>query len=189
MKTSLEKRQIKVLLLEGVHASAAESFRADGYESVEEVPGALAEDALVEKLRDVHIVGIRSRTQLNDRGLAEAKKLVTVGAFCIGTNQVDLSAAREKGIPVFNAPFSNTRSVAELVLAEVVMVLLERERTLPGELAVSSALASAGALVALASGAPPRAAGAIFAVWALSFASTVFAVCQAVPKNEPWFIA
>ncbi|HEY3446066.1 MAG TPA: phosphoglycerate dehydrogenase [Myxococcales bacterium] len=122
-KNSLEKRHIKVLLLEGVHASAAESFRADGYDSVEEVPGALAEDALVEKLRDVHIVGIRSRTQLTARVLGEAKRLITVGAFCIGTNQVDVGAARERGIPVFNAPFSNTRSVAELVLAEVVMLL------------------------------------------------------------------
>ena len=122
-RPSSDKSWIKVLLLEGVHPSAVETFRAGGYSAVESLPGALTEDALAERLRDVHILGIRSRTQLTAGALAEAKKLVTVGAFCIGTNQVDVEAAREAGVPVFNAPFSNTRSVAELVLAEVVMLL------------------------------------------------------------------
>ena len=122
-KTSLDKRLIKVLLLEGVHSSAVEAFQADGYSSVECLPGSLSEDALSERLRDVHILGIRSRTNLPGRALADANKLLAVGAFCIGTNQVDVEAAHERGIPVFNAPFSNTRSVAELVLSEVVLLL------------------------------------------------------------------
>ncbi|MEO5794681.1 MAG: phosphoglycerate dehydrogenase, partial [Rhodoferax sp.] len=117
-KTSLDKSKIKFLLLEGVHPSALEVLRNAGYTQIESLPGALPEDQLKEKIADAHFIGIRSRTQLTKEVFAHAHKLVAVGCFCIGTNQVDLDAARERGIAVFNAPFSNTRSVAELVLAE-----------------------------------------------------------------------
>ncbi len=120
--TSFPKNQIKVLLLENVHESAHELFRAQGFE-LETMPRALKEDELVAKLEEgVHILGIRSKTQVTRRALTSGKRLLSVGAFCIGTNQIDLRAANEAGIPVFNAPFSNTRSVAELVIAEIVML-------------------------------------------------------------------
>lgn len=122
-KLSLAKEAIKVVLLEGIHESAAEAFRADGYTRVETYPGALPEDQLADVVRDAHMVGIRSRTRLTESVLAETRHLVAIGCFCIGTNQVDLDAAEARGVPVFNAPFSNTRSVAELILAEVVMLL------------------------------------------------------------------
>ncbi|MFG6667740.1 phosphoglycerate dehydrogenase [Halomonas sp. HNIBRBA4712] len=122
-KTSLDKSKIKILLLEGVHQSAVDNFRNAGYENIEHLPTSLDEEALIEKIRDVHFIGIRSRTQLNERVFAAAEKLVAVGCFCIGTNQVDLTAALKRGVAVFNAPYSNTRSVAELVLAEAIMLL------------------------------------------------------------------
>jgi D-3-phosphoglycerate dehydrogenase len=122
-KYSLGKEKIKVLLLEGLHPSSLESFQAAGYDNVEMVKTSLAEDELIEKIKDVHFIGIRSRTNLTERVLAAANKLVAIGCFCIGTNQVDLKAAQQKGIPVFNAPFSNTRSVAELVLGEIILLL------------------------------------------------------------------
>ncbi len=122
-KTSLDKSKIKFLLLEGVHPSALEVLRSAGYTQIESLPGALPEDQLKEKIADAHFIGIRSRTQLTAEVFAHAHKLVAVGCFCIGTNQVDLEAARERGIAVFNAPFSNTRSVAELVLAEAILLL------------------------------------------------------------------
>ncbi|MBS0391600.1 MAG: phosphoglycerate dehydrogenase [Proteobacteria bacterium] len=122
-KTSLDKSKIKFLLLEGVHESAAEVLRAAGYTQIELLPGALEGEELRRKIADVHFVGIRSRTQLTAEVFAHAHKLVAVGCFCIGTNQVDLNAARERGIAVFNAPYSNTRSVAELVLAEAILLL------------------------------------------------------------------
>ena len=122
-KTSLDKSKIKFLLLEGVHPSALEVLRSAGYSQIESLPGALPEDQLKEKIADAHFIGIRSRTQLTADVFAHASKLVAVGCFCIGTNQVDLEAAREHGIAVFNAPFSNTRSVAELVLAEAILLL------------------------------------------------------------------
>jgi D-3-phosphoglycerate dehydrogenase len=122
-KTSLDKSKIKFLLLEGVHPSALEVLRNAGYSQIESLPGALPEDQLKEKIADAHFIGIRSRTQLTADVFAHASKLVAVGCFCIGTNQVDLEAAREHGIAVFNAPFSNTRSVAELVLAEAILLL------------------------------------------------------------------
>ncbi len=109
----------KVLLLENIHASAHEMFELNGFE-VEAVSGALSEDALCERLADVQVLGIRSKTQITARVLASAPRLLTLGCFCIGTNQVDLGAAKARGVPVFNAPFSNTRSVAELIIAEVV---------------------------------------------------------------------
>ena len=120
--TSFPKSEIKVLLLENVHASALEIFKTEGF-SVEALPKAIKEDELVKKLEaGVHLLGIRSKTQVTRRVLEASKRLLSVGAFCIGTNQIDLAAANLLGIPVFNAPFSNTRSVAELVIAEVVML-------------------------------------------------------------------
>lgn len=123
MRTSLDKKKIKVVLLEGIHGSAAESFASDGYATVVRHDKALPEDELAEILADAHLVGIRSRTQLTASVLERAPKLIAVGCFCIGTEQVDLAAAEARGIPVFNAPFSNTRSVAELVVAEMVLLL------------------------------------------------------------------
>lgn len=120
---SFDKSLIKVVLLESVHSSAVDALHADGYVNVHQHPRALEGQALKDAIGDAHIVGIRSRTQLTADVLAAAPKIIAVGAFCIGTNQVDLQTAEHLGIPVFNAPFSNTRSVAELVIAEVVMLL------------------------------------------------------------------
>ncbi len=122
-KTSLDKNKIKFVLLEGVHASAVDSLLHAGYHNAERVDTALAGAALLEKIQDAHFIGIRSRTRLTREVLQEAKKLIAVGCFCIGTNQVDLAAAQDLGIVVFNAPFSNTRSVAELVIAEAIVLL------------------------------------------------------------------
>jgi D-3-phosphoglycerate dehydrogenase len=122
-QTSLPKSHVKIVLLEGIHQSAVDAFHADGYSSVEWHQEALQGQPLASAIRDAHIVGIRSATQLNRTALASAEKLIAAGCFCIGTNQVDLKAAELQGVPVFNAPFSNTRSVAELVLAEVVLLL------------------------------------------------------------------
>ncbi|GAA0207127.1 phosphoglycerate dehydrogenase [Kangiella japonica] len=121
--TSFNKQDLKVLLLEGVHPVAEDIFRQDGYENVTYHKTALSESELLEAINDYHFIGIRSRTQLSEKVLVAAKKLVGVGCFCIGTNQVDLVAAQNRGIPVFNAPYSNTRSVAELVLGEMIMLL------------------------------------------------------------------
>lgn len=123
VKTSLDRSKIRVLLLEGVHTSAVEVFKANGYSNIEYIKTALPDDELKVKIANCHIIGIRSRTQLSAEVLAEAHKLMVIGCFCIGTNQVDLQAALMHGIPVFNAPFSNTRSVAELVLAEAIMLM------------------------------------------------------------------
>lgn len=113
----------RFLLLEGIHASAAQAIEAAGYTQVQQLPGALSEPELRARLPQVNVLGIRSRTQLTDAVLALAPGLSAIGCFCIGTDQVDLRSARDRGIAVFNAPFSNTRSVAELVLAEAVMLL------------------------------------------------------------------
>jgi D-3-phosphoglycerate dehydrogenase len=121
--TSLDKSKIRILLLEGVHQSAIDTLNAQGYTNIEFHAGSLPEEELIEKIRDVHFIGIRSRTQLTRQVFEAAEKLVAVGCFCIGTNQVDLQAATEGGIAVFNAPYSNTRSVAELVLAEAIILL------------------------------------------------------------------
>lgn len=123
LNVCLGKQKIKILLLEGVHPSAVEVFKAAGYENIDYYPAALPENQLLEKIADAHFVGIRSRTQLNAQVFATAKKLIAVGCFCIGTNQVDLNAATKHGVIVFNAPFSNTRSVAELVIAEAIMLM------------------------------------------------------------------
>jgi D-3-phosphoglycerate dehydrogenase len=112
-----------VLLLEGVHPSAVSNLEQAGYRNVTAVPHALQGRELQEALRDVHMLGIRSRTQLDAAAIAAAERLIAIGCFCIGTNQVDLEAATRAGIPVFNAPYSNTRSVAELVLAQAILLL------------------------------------------------------------------
>lgn len=122
-QNSLAKDKIKILLLEGLHPSSVEEFNTKGYKNIEYIKTSLSEDELIEKIADVHFIGIRSRTQLTDNVLSHAKKLVAIGCFCIGTNQVELAAAQKRGIPVFNAPFSNTRSVAELVLGELLLLL------------------------------------------------------------------
>ena len=114
---------MKFLLLEGIHPSAVEVLKRDGYEQVETHAQALVGDDLIAAIGNAHFVGLRSRTRLSAEVLERAPKLVAIGCFCIGTNQVDLAAAARLGIPVFNAPFSNTRSVAELVLGEIIMLL------------------------------------------------------------------
>ena len=122
-KVSLPKDKIRILLLEGVHQSAVETLNRNGYTNVEYLKTSLSEEDLIEKVKDVHFIGIRSRTQITEAVVQAAEKLVAVGCFCIGTNQVDLKATQFKGIPVFNAPFSNTRSVAELVLGQLILLL------------------------------------------------------------------
>ncbi len=119
--TSYPKDKIKVLLLENIHPNAMERFSREGFQ-VENVKGALSERELVEKIGGVHILGIRSKTQVPDAVVAAGKNLLSIGCFCIGTNQVDLAAANRRGVPVFNAPFSNTRSVAEMVIAEIIFL-------------------------------------------------------------------
>lgn len=121
--TSLDKSKIRVVLLEGVHPSAREAFEKDGYTDVVSHPKSLAAEELTAALRGAYFVGIRSATQVTAEVLECAPKLIAIGCFCIGTNQVNLEFARKRGIPVFNAPFSNTRSVAELVLAEIVLLM------------------------------------------------------------------
>ncbi len=122
-KTSLDKSKIKFLLLEGVHQSALDTLHAAGYTNIEYLKTSLPDDELKARIKDAHFVGIRSRTQLTDDIFEAAEKLIAVGCFCIGTNQVDLKAATKRGIAVFNAPYSNTRSVAELSIAEIIMLM------------------------------------------------------------------
>ena len=123
MTTSFDKSKLKILLLEGVHSSAERIFRDAGYQNIETVKTALTGEELKSRLEGVHFLGIRSRTTLTRDIFEAADKLVAVGCYCIGTNQVDLTAATEHGVVVFNAPYSNTRSVAELVLAEAILLL------------------------------------------------------------------
>ncbi|QEO18330.1 phosphoglycerate dehydrogenase [Acetobacter vaccinii] len=120
---SLSKDKIRILLLEGIHDSAVALLKACGYENVVRLKGALEGQALKDAMEGVHIVGIRSRTQLTREVIEAADRLMAIGCFCIGTNQVDLGAAQVNGVPVFNAPYSNTRSVAELVMGEIVMLM------------------------------------------------------------------
>ena len=122
-RLSLPKDKIKVLLLEGIHQSAVDLFHAAGYTNVTRLTKALDGEALREAMQGVHIVGIRSRTKLTEQVFEDADRLMAVGCFSVGTNQVKLPAASARGIPVFNAPFSNTRSVAELTIGEIVMLL------------------------------------------------------------------
>lgn len=121
-KLSLPKERISILLLEGIHPNAVQSFADHGYTTVESLPKSPPEDELLERIARVHVVGIRSRTQLTQTVLSAAQRLFAIGCFCIGTDQVDLRAARRLGVPVFNAPYSNTRSVAELVIGEIIML-------------------------------------------------------------------
>ena len=123
MTTSFDKSKLKILLLEGIHPSAERIFRDAGYQNIETVKTALTGEELKSRLEGVHFLGIRSRTTLTRDIFEAADKLVAVGCYCIGTNQVDLTAATERGVVVFNAPYSNTRSVAELVLAEAILLL------------------------------------------------------------------
>jgi D-3-phosphoglycerate dehydrogenase / 2-oxoglutarate reductase len=122
MKTSYPKQDIKVLLLEGVSRTALEAFESAGYTNVDYHEKALPQADLKRRIADAHLVGIRSRTNLTADVLGSARRLIAVGCFCIGTNQVDTDTAESLGVPVFNAPYSNTRSVAELVIAEAVML-------------------------------------------------------------------
>jgi D-3-phosphoglycerate dehydrogenase len=122
-ETSLDKSKIRILILEGPDRSAVEAFHEDGYTDIDYHKKSLPKDQLLEKVRDAHFIGIRSATNLTEEIIDAARKLVAIGCFCIGTNQVDLEAAQKRGIPVFNAPFSNTRSVAELVLAETIFLM------------------------------------------------------------------
>lgn len=121
--TSLDKSKIRFLLLEGVHQSAVNTLQAAGYTNIEYLKTSLPEAELIEKIRDVHFIGIRSRTQLTEKVINAATRLQAIGCFCIGTNQVDLNAALRQGVPVFNAPYSNTRSVAELVIGQTILLL------------------------------------------------------------------
>lgn len=121
--TSYPKEKVNILFLENISDSAVGLFHGEGYSSVKKLSGALSEDELVEQIKDVHLLGIRSKTQITPRVLEAATKLQAIGCFCIGTNQVDLKAAGEKGVVVFNAPYSNTRSVAELVIASSIMLI------------------------------------------------------------------
>jgi D-3-phosphoglycerate dehydrogenase len=120
---SLSKDKINFVLLEGIHDKAAEVIRKAGYENLDQRAGALDDEALVDAVRDAHFLGIRSRTRLTESLLDRAERLTAIGCFCIGTDQVNLEAARLRGIPVFNAPYANTRSVAELVLAEIICLM------------------------------------------------------------------
>ena len=122
-KVSLDKSKIKFVLLEGVHQSALDTLHAAGYTNIDYYKKALDGDELKEAIKDAHFIGLRSRTNLTEEMLDAAPKLIAVGCFCIGTNQVDLQAAKARGIPVFNAPFSNTRSVAEMVLGEILLLM------------------------------------------------------------------
>lgn len=122
MKTSFPKDRVRIVLLENVHQTAIDTFQKYGYKNVGQFPGAWNEDELLGQIGDIHILGIRSKTQLTKRVLEKAEKLLAIGAFCIGTNQIDLGTATKNGMAVFNSPYSNTRSVAELVIAESIML-------------------------------------------------------------------
>lgn len=123
MKFSLNKNKIKILLLENINKQATNEFKNAGYTNIENIKTALNKKELIEKIKDVHFIGIRSGTQIDTETLKAARKLITIGCFCIGVNQVDLKTAKKMGIPVFNAPYSNTRSVAELVVGETIMLM------------------------------------------------------------------
>ncbi len=123
MKHSFPKEKCKVVLFEGIHKNAYNAFIDAGYTNIELLDRALSEQQLIEKLDEVRIIGIRSKTQVTRKVLESTDKLLAIGCFCIGTNQVDLEAAAERGVAVFNSPYNNTRSVAELVIAEIVFIM------------------------------------------------------------------
>ncbi len=122
-QTSYPRSRIKILLLENISEAAVAELEAGGYAEIKQIKGALSEADLSKAIRGVHILGVRSKTQVTERVLENADKLLAIGAFCIGVNQIDLRNATEKGIAVFNAPYSNTRSVAELVIGLCVMLI------------------------------------------------------------------
>ena len=122
-KTSYPKEKIKILLLENISETAIQNIQSAGYASVKKMSGALSEEDLIKEIKDVHMLGIRSKTQVTKKVLEHAQKLQAIGCFCIGTNQVDLKNATQHGVTVFNAPYSNTRSVAELVIAASIMLI------------------------------------------------------------------
>ncbi len=119
---SYPKNRIKILLLENVHPDAFDKLSKDGF-TVETVSESLSEDELIERIKDVHVLGIRSKTQVTKKVVEAAEKLMVVGAFCIGTKQIDIDACKENGVVVFNAPYSNTRSVVELAIGEIIMLM------------------------------------------------------------------
>jgi D-3-phosphoglycerate dehydrogenase / 2-oxoglutarate reductase len=121
--TSYPKQKIKILLLENISNSALKEFEDAGYATIKRLSGALEEDELLKQIKDVHLIGIRSKTRITKRVLEKAEKLLAIGCFCIGTNQVDKKTATELGIAVFNAPYSNTRSVAELTIGLMIMLI------------------------------------------------------------------
>jgi D-3-phosphoglycerate dehydrogenase / 2-oxoglutarate reductase len=121
--TSYPKDKINILFLENISETAVKQFRDAGYTNIKKLSGALSEDELIQEIRNVHLLGIRSKTQITSRVLDAASKLQAIGCFCIGVNQVNLRSAREKGVVVFNAPYSNTRSVAELVIGASIMLI------------------------------------------------------------------
>ena len=123
IKTSYPKDKIKVLFLENISDAAVQYFKIQGYTDVKKISGALSEEELIKVIKDVHILGIRSKTFISKKVVDSAKKLQAIGCFCIGTNQVDMKACKQKGIAVFNAPYSNTRSVAELVIGSSIMLI------------------------------------------------------------------
>ncbi len=122
-KTSFPKEKIKIVLFENIHANGVQHFKEEGFLDVTAYPSAYSGEALVEKIQDAHLVGIRSATHLNKAVLEKCTKLLSVGCFCIGTNQVDLKTAEQLGIPVFNDPFSNSRSVAEMVIGLIIVLM------------------------------------------------------------------
>jgi D-3-phosphoglycerate dehydrogenase / 2-oxoglutarate reductase len=121
--TSYPKEKIKVLFLENISDKAVQYFKEQGYTDVKKVAGALSEEELIKVIKDVHILGIRSKTFISKKVLDSAKKLQAIGCFCIGINQVDIKACKQKGVALFNAPYSNTRSVAELVIGAAIMLI------------------------------------------------------------------
>ena len=121
--TSFPKEKINILFLENISEKAVQQFKQNGYANVKKIAGALSEEELIKEIKDVHLIGIRSKTQITQKVLAAAKKLQAIGCFCIGVNQVDIKAASKKGVVVFNAPYSNTRSVAELVIGISAMLI------------------------------------------------------------------
>ena len=126
--TSYPKEKVRILFLENISDAAVKNFKHYGYVKVDKITRALSEEQLIQEIKDVHILGIRSKTQITKNVLDAAKKLQAIGCFCIGVNQVDLKAATNHGVVVFNAPYSNTRSVAELVIGSSIMLIQSYSR-------------------------------------------------------------
>src|SRR5215510_4864942 len=122
-RTSYPKEKIRILFLENISETAVKYFRNQGYTNVEKINKSLSEEDLIKEIKDVHILGIRSKTRITKNVLEAAKKLQAIGCFCAGVNQVDLKEATKRGVVVFNAPYSNTRSVAELVIGAAIMLI------------------------------------------------------------------